>query len=143
MMKTLKITSSLRWKILVRCAVIIVCLFLLIGYFAIRRACDIEYETAIRNNQVLVQTMSDRFNENSEAFVHQIDFVTLDGEIQKLITSMNRPGADLYSVSKELRSLITLRSIVMDAISGVYLYDTDGSQTVSYTHLTLPTIRLV
>ena len=95
MMKTLKITSSLRWKILVRCAVIIVCLFLLIGYFAIRRACDIEYETAIRNNQVLVQTMSDRFNENSEAFVHQIDFVTLDGEIQKLITSMNRPGADL------------------------------------------------
>lgn len=132
MMKTLKITSSLRWKILVRCAVIIVCLFLLIGYFAICRACDIEYETAIRNNQVLVQTMSDRFNENSEAFVHQIDFVTLDGEIQKLITSMNRPGADLYSASKELRSLITLRSIVMDAISGVYLYDTDGTQIVKW-----------
>ena len=117
---------------MIRSAAVIVCLFLLIGYFAIRRACDIEYETAIRNNQRLVQTMSDRFNENSEAFVHQIDFVTLDGKLQDLITNLYKPGVDLYSSSQELRSLITLRSIVMDAINGVYLYDTDGSQIVKW-----------
>lgn len=131
-MKAFEITSSLRWKILVRSATVIVCLFLLIGYFVIRRVCAIEYDTAIRDNRILVQTMSDRFTENIEAFVHQIDFVTLDGELQGLITDLQKPGADQYVASKKLRSFITLRSIVMDAISGVYLYDTSGAQIVKW-----------
>ena len=98
-MKAFEITSSLRWKILVRSATVIVCLFLLIGYFVIRRVCAIEYDTAIRDNRILVQTMSDRFTENIEAFVHQIDFVTLDGELQGLITDLQKPGADQYVAS--------------------------------------------
>ena len=126
------IFRSLRWKILVRSAAVIVLLVLLIGYIAVGQACRLEYQKAIQNNQILVQIMSDRFEENSEAFVHQIDFVTLDGEIQDLVAGTQSAEAEQYSASKELRSLITLRSIVMDAISGVYLYDTDGVQIVKW-----------
>lgn len=131
MKKYNSIFRSLRWKILVRSAVVIVLLVLLIGYIAVGRAYWLEYQKAIQTNQILVQIMSDRFEENSEAFVHQIDFVTLDGEIQEFVTGMQSAEAQ-YSASKELRSLITLRSIVMDAISGVYLYDACGTQIVKW-----------
>lgn len=127
-----QITSSLRGKVLIRSTVVIVVLAILIGYLAIRQACGIEYENALHNNQILTRIMSDRFNENSEAFIHQIDFVTLDGEIGDLISGIGSTEAEQYYVRKELRSLITLRSIVMDAISGVYLYDDAGTLIIKW-----------
>lgn len=106
---------------------IITLLLVVIGTFVIRQVSQIEYRNAVKANQTLAQAMSDRFNENSDAFVHQIDFVTLDGEISDIMEKGGSSQAEIYSNRKELRSVITLRSIAMDAISGVYLYDIKGT----------------
>lgn len=95
---------------------IITLLLVVIGTFVIRQVSQIEYRNAVKANQTLAQAMSDRFNENSDAFVHQIDFVTLDGEISDIMEKGGSSQAEIYSNRKELRSVITLRSIAMDAI---------------------------
>lgn len=123
----MKLGKSLRWKMVAGSTAIITLLLVVIGTFVIRQVSQIEYRNAVKANQTLAQAMSDRFNENSDAFVHQIDFVTLDGEISDIMEKGGSSQAEIYSNRKELRSVITLRSIAMDAISGVYLYDIKGT----------------
>ena len=123
----MKLGMSLRWKMVAGSTAIITLLLVVIGTFVIRQVSQIEYRNAVKANQTLAQAMSDRFNENSDAFVHQIDFVTLDGEISDIMEKGGSSQAEIYSNRKELRSVITLRSIAMDAISGVYLYDINGT----------------
>ena len=123
----MKLGKSLRWKMVAGSTAIITLLLVVIGTFVIRQVSQIEYRNAVKANQTLAQAMSDRFNENSDAFVHQIDFVTLDGEISDIMEKGGSSQAEIYSNRKELRSVITLRSIAMDAISGVYLYDINGT----------------
>ena len=123
----MKLGKSLRWKMVAGSTAIITLLLVVIGTFVIRQVSQIEYRNAVKANQTLAQAMSDRFNENSDAFVHQIDFVTLDGEISDIMEKGGISQAEIYSNRKELRSVITLRSIAMDAISGVYLYDIKGT----------------
>lgn len=132
MWKRFKPLRSLRWKMALRTTAAMVLLVLTIGVAMIYQVSVMEYRDAVETNQILTQAMSNHFNGNSEAFVHQIDFVTLDGEIQDRIEQMEGAGggrfADEHSVNiNELRSVITLRSIVMDEISGVYLYDRNGN----------------
>lgn len=124
--KSFRPLRSLRWKMVLRSAAALVLLVLTIGFAVIYQVSMMEYQNAVESNQILTKAMSDHFNDNSKAFVHQIDFVTLDGEIQDLIESMEDTGdARALDISR-LRSVITLRSIVMDEISGVYLYDRNG-----------------
>ena len=108
-------------------SVIITLLLIVFDFIVIEQVSKIEYRNAVKANQTLAQTMSARFNENSDAFVHQIDFVTLDGVISNIIKNGGSSQAEIYYNSKELRSVITLRSIAMDVISGVYLYDVNGN----------------
>lgn len=108
-------------------SVIITLLLIVFDFIVIEQVLKIEYRNAVKANQTLAQTMSARFNENSDAFVHQIDFVTLDGVISNIIKNGGSSQAEIYYNSKELRSVITLRSIAMDVISGVYLYDVNGN----------------
>ena len=108
-------------------SVIITLLLIVFDFIVIEQVSKIEYRNAVKANQTLAQTMSARFNENSDAFVHQIDFVTLDGVISNIIKNGGSSKAEIYYNSKELRSVITLRSIAMDVISGVYLYDVNGN----------------
>ena len=108
-------------------SVIITLLLIVFDFIVIEQVSKIEYRNAVKANQTLAQTMSARFNENSDAFVHQIDFVTLDGVISNIIKNGGSSQAEIYDNSKELRSVITLRSIAMDVISGVYLYDVNGN----------------
>lgn len=122
----MKLGKSLRWKMVAGSTAIITLLLVVIGTFVIRQVSQIEYRNAVKANQTLAQAMSDRFNENSDAFVHQIDFVTLDGEISNIMEKGGSSQAEIYFNRKELRSVITLRSIAMDVISGVYLYDANG-----------------
>lgn len=132
MLKRFKPLRSLRWKMMLRTTAAMVLLVLTIGVAMIFQVSVMEYRNAVESNQILTQAMSDHFNGNSEAFIHQIDFVTLDGEIQDRVKRMESVrgahSADEHSVNiNELRSVITLRSIVMDEISGVYLYDRNGN----------------
>lgn len=76
---------------------IITLLLVVIGTFVIRQVSQIEYRNAVKANQTLAQAMSDRFNENSDAFVHQIDFVTLDGEISDIMEKGGSSQAEIYS----------------------------------------------
>lgn len=108
-------------------SVIITLLLIVFDFIVIEQVSKIEYRNAVKANQTLAQTMSARFNENSDALVHQIDFVTLDGVISNIIKNGGSSQAEIYYNSKELRSVITLRSIAMDVISGVYLYDVNGN----------------
>lgn len=108
-------------------SVIITLLLIVFDFIVIEQVSKIEYRNAVKANQTLAQTMSARFNENSDAFVHQIDFVTLDGVISNIIKNGGSSQAEIYYNSKELRRVITLRSIAMDVISGVYLYDVNGN----------------
>lgn len=108
-------------------SVIITLLLIVFDFIVIEQVSKIEYRNAVKANQTLAQTMSARFNENSDAFVHQIDFVTLDGVISNIIKNGGSSQAEIYYNSKELRSVITLRSIAMDVINGVYLYDVNGN----------------
>lgn len=108
-------------------SVIITLLLIVFDFIVIEQVSKIEYRNAVKANQTLAQTMSARFNENSDAFVHQIDFVTLDGVISNIIKNGGSSQAEIYYNSKELHSVITLRSIAMDVISGVYLYDVNGN----------------
>lgn len=108
-------------------SVIITLLLIVFDFIVIEQVSKIEYRNAVKANQTLAQTVSARFNENSDAFVHQIDFVTLDGVISNIIKNGGSSQAEIYYNSKELRSVITLRSIAMDVISGVYLYDVNGN----------------
>lgn len=108
-------------------SVIITLLLIVFDFIVIEQVSKIEYRNAVKANQTLAQTMSARSNENSDAFVHQIDFVTLDGVISNIIKNGGSSQAEIYYNSKELRSVITLRSIAMDVISGVYLYDVNGN----------------
>lgn len=108
-------------------SVIITLLLIVFDFIVIEQVSKIEYRNAVKANQTLAQTMSARFNESSDAFVHQIDFVTLDGVISNIIKNGGSSQAEIYYNSKELRSVITLRSIAMDVISGVYLYDVNGN----------------
>lgn len=108
-------------------SVIITLLLIVFDFIVIEQVSKIEYRNAVKANQTLAQTMSARFNENSDAFVYQIDFVTLDGVISNIIKNGGSSQAEIYYNSKELRSVITLRSIAMDVISGVYLYDVNGN----------------
>ena len=125
--KSFKPLRSLRWKMVLRSTAVLVLLVLTIGFAMIYQVSMTEYQNAVESNQILTQTMSDQFNDNSKAFIHQIDFVTLDGEIQDLIEGMENKGDDRALDIIQLRSMITLRSIVMDEISGVYLYDRNGN----------------
>lgn len=108
-------------------SVIITLLLIVFDFIVIEQVSKIEYRNAVKANQTLAQTMSARFSENSDAFVHQIDFVTLDGVISNIIKNGGSSQAEIYYNSKELRSVITLRSIAMDVIGGVYLYDVNGN----------------
>ena len=125
-------TKALHWKVGIRSAAVIVLLIFMIGGAAIGQANKIEYENAVKTNQILAGIMAERFEENSQAFVHQIDFVTLDGELQELITQACASESERFSRDKQLRSIISLRSIVMGEISGVYLYDKTGTLMVKW-----------
>lgn len=125
-------TKALHWKLGTRSAIVIVLLVFIIGGIAIQQADKIEYKSAVRTNQVLSGIMAERFEENSQAFVHQIDFVSLDGELQALITQAGSSESDSFYRNKQLRSVISLRSIVMGEISGVYLYDQAGALMVKW-----------
>ena len=109
----MKLGKSLRWKMVAGSTAIITLLLVVIGTFVIRQVSQIEYRNAVKANQTLAQAMSDRFNENSDAFVHQIDFVTLDGEISDIMEKGGSSQAEIYSNRKELRSVITLRSSLL------------------------------
>ena len=97
-------------------SVIITLLLIVFDFIVIEQVSKIEYRNAVKANQTLAQTMSARFNENSDAFVHQIDFVTLDGVISNIIKNGGSSQAEIYYNSKELRSVITLRSTVCQRI---------------------------
>lgn len=123
-----KIMKSLRFKLTIRSSIIIFFSILLIGVIAGNQITKIEYNNAVESNMTLTKAMSERFNESAEAFIHQIDFVTLDGEIERLIAEIDFEENNNNIFKKnELRSLITLRSIVMEEINGVYLYDARGT----------------
>ena len=93
----MKLGKSLRWKMVAGSTAIITLLLVVIGTFVIRQVSQIEYRNAVKANQTLAQAMSDRFNENSDAFVHQIDFVTLDGEISAIMEKGGSSQAEIYS----------------------------------------------
>ena len=82
----------------------------------------LELDDALDANQRLAQAMGRRFDENADAVKRQIDFVTLDGTLEQKLAQWRQGGL----LEKELKSLITLRSMSMEEIGGVYLYDLDG-----------------
>ena len=82
----------------------------------------LELEDAIDANQHLTQAMGRRYDENADAVKRQIDFVTLDGVLEEQLALWRLA----VLAEMDLKSLITLRSMSMEEIGGVYLYDLDG-----------------
>lgn len=82
-----------------------------------------ELRNAVSSIRSLTRVMGERLDENSDAFKMQIDFVTLDGTIVDKLKLLNQEDI----LTKDLRSLITLRIMSMDEIDGVYLYDLNGA----------------
>ncbi len=121
-MKKRKYMVSLRQELLVFIALLIV-LLVLMGASMYVMISKTELKSAVYSIQALTRAMGDRLDENSEAFKQQIDFVTLDGTIGDNLKLLDQ-GTIL---AKDLRSIITLRIMSMDVISGVYLYDLDGA----------------
>lgn len=127
-----KLFKTLRWKLAVLSTAIIMSVVLIIGMYAFFRISGMERENAVTNNLMLAQATADRFSDLFQEFTHQIDFVTLDGNIASYIEDLNdkkdetTSTLETYPEEKTLRSLITLRSIVMNEISGVFLYDSSG-----------------
>lgn len=120
-MKRRKYMVSLRQELLVFIALLMV-LLVLMGASMYVMISKTELKNAVYSIQALTRAMGERLDENSEAFKQQIDFVTLDGVIADNLELLDQ-GTIL---AKDLRSIITLRIMSMDVISGVYLYGLDG-----------------
>lgn len=128
-LKRRKYTNSLRQELLIFIALIIV-LLVLMGASMYVMISKTELKSAVSSMRTLTRAMGDRMDENSEAFKLQIDFVTLDGTIADNLKLLDQ-GTIL---AKDLRSIITLRIMSMDVISGVYLYGLDGKLITKWVH---------
>lgn len=113
---------SLRWKFGLASTAIILTVVVLMGFCTWVGISCLELDDALDANQRLAQAMGRRFDENADAVKRQIDFVTLDGTLEQKLAQWRQGGL----LEKELKSLITLRSMSMEEIGGVYLYDLDG-----------------
>ncbi len=110
---------------------IISALILLMGIFIFVRVSGMEYRAAVQQYRTLTRTMGARLDENSEAFMNQINFVALDGTMANLLSDYHKSSSN-YQVITDMRSLISLRSNIKNEIGAVSVYDTEGHEILSW-----------
>lgn len=123
--------QTIRWKINVGSMLIISALVLLMGSFIYVRVSGMEYRAAVQQYRTLTRTMGARLDENSDAFINQINFVALDGTMADLLSDYQK-SSSRYQIISSMRSLISLRSNIKNEIGAVSVYDMDGKEILSW-----------
>lgn len=123
--------QTIRWKINAGSMLIISVLIVLMGVFIYVRVSGMEYRAAVQRYRTLTRTMGARLDENSDAFMNQINFVALDGTMADLLSDYYESDSN-YLVITAMRSLISLRSNIKNEIGAVSVYDTDGKEILSW-----------
>ncbi len=145
MIKLVGSKLTIRWKINAGSMLIISVLIVLMGIFIYVRVSGMEYRAAVQQYRTLTRTMGARLDENSDAFINQINFVALDGTMADLLSVFYQSSSNYQTIS-DMRSLISLRSNIKNEIGAVSVYDTDGKEILSWDkasntfgHYSLPT----
>ena len=103
---------------------LIVVLMLSVSIFAMR---NIQVEAAKDSNRRLVDLMMGNYDEMYNSVISSINLITVDDTLQTLMTQ-SRPGTEAWlNDNRELRSLISDRTLTNRSVKAIYLYGTDGA----------------
>lgn len=123
-MKKIKI-STIQQKLALSSAIVIFMMALLIELCVYTVVSTMQLNDAIQLNNQLTQTMGQSFDTSVEAFKQQINFVTMNQELQQALKTGRQPGEDAYQYTTKVRSIVVNQILTTDQIEGIYLYGKD------------------
>ena len=101
-------------------------IFLVMLFVIIHVSRTIQLESAVQENQELVDMLIGNYDEMYATVVSNINLITTDESLQKLIARSEYGTEDWLNDNRELRSEISDKTILNSSIEAIYLYDSLG-----------------
>lgn len=126
-MKREKKYRSLQFKLMYGNVLVTVGIILLIEIGIYSYSTKISQRDAVRMNREVVETMGQCFDTSVAAFQNQISAITMSEEVQTQLRKETVTEYDRLVLARELKSAIVLKTLSVDDVDDVYVYDRDKS----------------